>query len=401
MNQTIRPMPAKVGVGFVSQNKLNDDASIGYRYEPVGTFHNYHFTLKNFDWPVWYDRGENQKEIIDAFSPNMNKELHVGHLRQLALAASLSALFRWSKQVQFVAILGCSLGVKQRAIDSWTWWTNFVNYAPKLYYDVILPDDVILTYTQTEDGSGPSYWNGPNGPVIVKREDGRPLYAYYDLAFAEIVGPTKYITGTEQKEHFEKLDLKDKHLAMGLVLGEDGTKLKSRSGDAMLAKEAMQAIIEQLNGTPEYHREHLAWNILAWNMLHASRESNLKFEAETWSKPDAPGLYITYTNARLMSALGDDLDTYDIDSSWKFEESDLKILGICEYHRYYLQKSLENMDPAPIANYAHELARVLGNAYEKERIKDGRKGFVYAIKLGTRVLQLCMKELGMFLIDWV
>lgn len=414
---TIRPMPTKFGIGFMSETPLPDDFVGGYRYEQAGRYHNYHVTPEEWQWPVHYSRDYGAvRYVIDGFSPNLNKELHIGHLRNLAIAKALQKILQLQKP-EFVALLGASQGVKKAALTGWRWWCDFVRYYPSVYYDVLQPLDVIETREPTveevekrvidpnepgPDLTLPKLWDGPNGPVIVVRADGRPLYALYDLIFAKEVNPTHYITGHEQKEHFTSLGLGDKHLPMGLVLGEDGKKLKSRTGDAMPATEALSMIRNLLNIPDEERSMQIAWNILAWNFLRASRETNLKFEVEKWVRTESPGLYITYTYARLISALGDNrMSTYNEDEAGPPSDEDAKLLGLSDQWHYYRHKAIQQMDPAPVANYAHELARALAVAYEREKIRGGRMPFFHTIRHTTGVLWDCMTALGMFLVTQV
>lgn len=267
----IRPMLAKQGVGFYSYEKLDDEFVKGFRYENVGRYHNYHVTAERWDFPESRETPEDLR--IDGFSPNLNKSLHVGHLRNLAIANSLRHLY--GSRCELVSLMGASQGVLQTALNGLEYWKNFLGFDPTLYYDVLMPTDVIKTrpatlqeyeITDPTQGVAPQVWDGPQGPVIVIRGDGRPLYAYSELVFAETVKPTHYLTGAEQQGHFKSLGLEDKHLPMGLVLGTDGKKLKSRDGTALPATDVIERVIENLKETEL--PERVAWNILAWNFLH-------------------------------------------------------------------------------------------------------------------------------------
>lgn len=415
---TISPMTPKYGVGFTTQSPLPEEQASGYRLEVVGRFHNYHVTPARWEWPEVYPV-QHKGLIIDGFSPNMNKELHVGHLRNLAIARSLKSILRGS-DTTFVALIGCSLGVKKAALDGWKRWTNFVHYHPHVYYDVALPQDVIESREPTveevekrvidvnepgPDWALPKLWDGPNGPVIVIRADGRHLYAFHDLTFAKEVGPTHYITGHEQKGHFANLGLGDKHLSMGLVCGTDGKKLSSRNGTALLATDALEAIITQLGDMADRNTANqVAWNILVWNFLHASRGTDLKFEVEKWVRPEAPGMYASYTYARVKKALDPMGSAYFNEigkRDGEITEDDAKLLGLSEQYLYYHNKAITAMDPAPIANFAHELARALGVVYEKERIRDGRPIFAHVVRHALWRLEHCLTDLGMFLVSEV
>jgi arginyl-tRNA synthetase len=403
----LTPMPMKFGVGFVAESSLPTDLVAGYRYEQAGRYHNYHVTSEKWDWPVVLEH-DPRRYVIDGFSPNLNKELHVGHLRNLAVANSLKRILTQFSP-KFVALLGCSLGVKKMAVEGWKFWTQFVDYHPDVYHDLTLPQDVIETTKETDielHSEGAEVWDGPKGKVMVKRSDGRPLYAYYDLLFAKEVGPTHYITGHEQKEHFENLGFADKHLPMGLVLGSDGKKMKSRSGDSLSATEALSMVRACLRGLDDERGPKVAWNIAAWNFLHAARETNLKFQPEMWVRPEAPGMYITYTYARVRKALRTEyahINPSSIKNNWsgKVSEEDAKLLGLAEQYPYYHHKAVAQLDPAPVANFAHDLARALGIAYEREMIRGGRSEFVWTINHALYRLMQCMTDLGLFYIDQV
>lgn len=401
----MRPLPRKYGVGFVcdeAQPQLQ-----GYRYEQVGRYHNYHVTAKAWRWPKAYPTPFGG--IIDGFSPNLNKNLHVGHLRNLFLANAVSRI----AQMEPVALLGASLGVKRSAIDLFGQWCWYLQYNPRLFYDAALPTDIDLGLrpaTLEEAGIDsttvgvptlPLVWDGPKGPVIAVRSDGRPTYAHHDLVFAAWIKPRYYITGLEQKDHFESLGLGEKHLPMGLVLGSDGKKLKSRTGDALTAIEAVDAVKDKLRETPQ--PRELAINILIWNFLSPARESNLKFEAETWVKAESPGMHISYTLARLKSVLPqwhfmdpfpEAVEEADAHSKGA-QEIDVQLMGMAAQYAYWYNQAVVKLDPSPLANYAKDLAREISSAYHKERIEDGRDSFRGSISFAGHTLEKCMIDLGM------
>jgi len=410
-------MPANFGVGFTTSGPDNQDLDVsGYRCEKIGMHTNFHATAENWAWPNKI-KIPATKFVIDGFSPNLNKSLHVGHLRNLAIANSLSKILAVQNgrraetcdyNTKFVAMLGASLGVKKAALDGWRYWTRFLGYKPEEYFDVTLPDDIVKThFSASDDAPGGDamceptveVWNGPFGEVIVKRSDGRPLYAFHDLTFAAYVGPTHYITGHEQKEHFTSLGLGEKHLPMGLVLGVDNKKLKSRTGDALPAGQVMDMLITRLNGGEDV-KTKLAWNILAWNFLHTTREKNLKFEVESWTRPEQGGLYISYTYARAVSALGKRNQSltklYREQMQTTFTDIDVSLLGFAEQYRFYYQEAVNRLDSAPIANFAFDLAKLISQAYEKEKVDGGRRSFSQAFEHATWRLEMCMADLGMF-----
>ena len=387
------PIPISYGVGFSSPTQLLDYAN-KYREEKVGRFWNYYFTADNFVWPQ--EKEESPKLVIDGFSPNLNKTLHVGHLRNLALAHSLSRLF---PDAASVALLGASQGILSTSLDKFKEWCSFLGYKPTIYYDVLQPWDYVkcrIIEDENDPMNGCKVWDGPKSSIIVVRSDGRPTYSFYEIAFAKNVNPTHYLTGVEQSEHFEAMGMKDKHLPMGLVLGKDGKKMKSRTGDSPSAEEILAGIKDNLKETPE--PDKVAWNVLAWNFLHASRTKNVKYDPVAWTNPDAPGMYISYIYARVASAVKKLPDEFYAVYSDKYDltESDVELLGMAAYHKYYLKRSRELMDPVQLANYAQTLALRLNLAYHQEKIVDGRYGFQFAVVEALRVLRLTMNYISMF-----
>lgn len=435
----IRPISGgSYGVGFFSMERQPQYAE-KYKEVQVGRYWNYLFTPDNYTWPDMYKTV--QDYVIDGFSPNLNKSLHVGHLRQLALAKSLKSVLNChhSHKAAFVALLGASQGVYKYAQNQLQAWFDFLDYHPEVYYDVLMPRDLVeFRQVVKPDPSAMQnlpvgVYDGPKGEVIVVRSDGRPTYAFHDLAFAKLVGPTHYITGVEQKEHFESVGLGDKHLGMGLVLGADGKKLKSRDGsDEAKAESVMQEMMANLDDTcPE--KRKLAWNVLAWNFLVVARGQNVKYMPEDWTKADSAGMYITYTYARIKKALkgvnwshipparmkamklqfqpkwdeskGEDWDSEAEYAAWDknspdpqydLTDADAELLGFADSYKYYLQRSVDTLDSTHVATYAHSLARMLGKAYHAEKIQGGRYGFQFAVNDANEILRRCMWYLGMF-----
>lgn len=392
----IRPVPEQYGVGFASYERIPEYAA-SYREVQSGRYWNYFFTNTNQTFP----KGEPicKEFVIDGFSPNLNKSLHVGHLRNLATARSLSALLSAHASCKPVSLLGASQGVLSTALTGYDNWCKFVGYSPTIYYDVLQPWDFVpvrlaeekdaAAFPSDKPPTGCKVFDGPEGPVIVVRSDGRPTYGFYDLSFAASVKPTHYITGDEQTGHFKSLGLGEKHLPMGLVLGADGKKMKSRSGGSPSADEILGQIVCKLEETP--NPKELAWNVLAWNFLHAARAHVVKYDLDKWTNPDQPGLYITYTYARLHSALNNEVAVCA-----DLNEFDVSLLGFAAYCDYYERQCVDGMCVAQLANYAQALSQKLNLAYHKEKIRGGRPGFRYAVSKATEVLGRVLDLLGMF-----
>ncbi len=100
-------------------------------------------------------------------------------------------------------------------------------------------------------------------PFIIQKSDGAYLYATTDLAAIRYrINELKadkivYVTDSRQKLHFEMLfavakmakwvsdDIELLHVMFGSVLGEDGTPLKTRSGENVKLKELLDEAVER------------------------------------------------------------------------------------------------------------------------------------------------------------
>jgi len=402
----INPMPDSIGVGFTSHQPI--DIAHQYRTEQSGRYYNHHVTPQMWKWPT--QEISTEQHVIDAFSPNVNKDLHVGHLRNLALAVSLKGMFPQSK---FVAMLGYSMGEKPGALENLQQWFDFTDYHPKVYIDVDLqiPDEELEPGTGKYEGG--VVWNGCDEPVLVIRSQnhytkpGEKTYAYHDLAFNKQAAPTHIITGMEQKSHFAELGIQDKHVPMGLVLDPlTGQKMKSRSQsllcEVLSGEEAVQMVIDNIRDTS--HPKKLAWNVLAWNFLSVGRKKDVKFNVDEWTKTDSPGLYISYTAARISTALNkagylyEDIDMNDV----ALTNEDVNLLGRAEYFNYWYRMSKDKIDPSYLANFIHYIAKHLNRIYEsKEQLIGGRLGFIFSVQYTYKIFVKCMKMLGMFVLESV
>jgi arginyl-tRNA synthetase len=329
--------------------------------------------------------------VLEGFAPNLNKKLHVGHLKNLAVANALSRILQPCRPV---ALLGASLGVLPGALEELLGLFDLVGYQPRTTLDTDLPAGLVPTEPGTGEYAGCQTWQGPLGPVVLVKSDGRPTYAYHDLAYAQFVQPDWYVTGREQQGHFAALGLAGKHLAMGLVLGPDGRKVKSRGGDPLLASEAFELVLGQLEPTPEPRK--LAWNVLAYGFLQTALASSSKFDPVQMTRPSAPGMYLTFTLAKIHSALAKGGVSLEAGPPAHLTDGDVALLGLASYAGYYLHQSREEKCPALLANYLLMLAKGLANVYARQSIKDGPPGFQFAVARAFRALEQGMVTLGLF-----
>ena len=333
-----------------------------------------------------------QPIVLEGFAPNLNKQLHIGHLKNLAAANALSRILQ---PCQPTAMLGASLGIIPGALEALHALFDFVGYHPRICFDTDLSPKSVPTTSGAGQQSGCQVWQGPLGPVIVIKANGQPTYACHDLAYAQAVQPDCYITGCEQQEHFAALGLASKHLPIGLVLGPDGKKIRSSAGDPFLASAAFDAVIAQLAPTPEPRK--LAWNILAFNFLQAALASSNKFDPVQMTKPTAAGMYVSYTLAKVHSALVKGGVGRTLDGPPPcLTAGDVQLLGLAAYSAFFLRKAAAAKDPAPLANYLLSLAKGLAKVYAQQSIKNGAAGLQFAVGQAFQTLERGMIALGLF-----
>ena len=113
-------------------------------------------------------------------------------------------------------------------------------------------------------------------PFIIQKSDGAYLYATTDLAALRYrvnelkVNAIIYVTDARQKLHFEMLfavgkkagwvseNLKLSHVMFGTVLGEDGSPLKTRSGENVKLRELLDEAIERAMSVVEEKNPELS-----------------------------------------------------------------------------------------------------------------------------------------------
>lgn len=398
MSSDIRPVSLDEGVGFFSDEQLPKKISQGYCEERVDSGYKYYFTGENWQWPT-SEISLMPFHIIDAFSPNLNKELDINHLRQLSLATSLYDILA---NCRFVALLGTSLGVVEQYQQALVDWLKFVGYSPQLFYEKLLPHDLpVGTYKACSGKYEGCYClAGPKGPIILIGSDKRHTYAFHDLVFAKIAKPTFYIASKHHKKHFELLGFGSKHLIIGNVLDFNGKKLKSRDGELPTAMEAMQCVIDRLKEASDPRR--LAWNVLVWNFLNCPRDKPVFFDPDLWTKSNNPGIKISKVYSELWTVLNkisNPRSEVEKPLAKYITDTDLQLLGLSEYYWHWRGLVVSSLDPLPLTNFTSELANLISVAFHEESLEGGRGAFKFAMYYAGHTLQHCMESLGMFLLE--
>ncbi len=324
-------------------------------------------------------------KYFDGFSPNLNKDLHIGHLSNLILAKSLQKIGIGENTI---AILGDTLEGsvdKEDALTKYKLYLKKYNYIiDNIYFasEQILKNDILI------DGEGE--WLGckvfdlGEDKIVGIKSTGATSYFYQDVALQQYLNmPTLYLTGYEQNNHFEQLGKLFPHIqhkGLGLVL-IDGKKMSSSEGNVIFMEDILTILKDKFSGD-----ENLAWNVICGQILKYGLESNKDVKLSQISDVKlSQGLYISYTMARMFSA---GIEKSNVDS---FHSKKLN---------YLLFKSKYLLQPNVLFEGVVDLCKEINSLYVTHIIKDNddnKKMFQILVD----DLILGVNKLGMFIIDKV
>ena len=282
----------------------------------------------------------------------------------------------------------------------------------------------------------PGDWVNRDGdplPLIIRKRDGGYNYATTDLAC--ISDRTKrlnaddliYVVGAEQKQHFEMVFASARkggligdrhtatHVSFGLVLGPDGGKLKSRSGEAIRLLDLLNEAIERasvavLERNPDISREDL--RILARSIgIGAVKYSDLKSDRTKdyifdWDKmlsfEGETGPYIQYAHARINSILNKERHSQGGTEVTSFElssEHEMKLAREVLKYPEAVDHALADLAPSRICKHLHKMSQAFGSFYENcpvltenKEIRDQR---IELCRITGRILEHGLNLLGM------
>jgi len=262
-------------------------------------------------------------------------------------------------------------------------------------------------------------------PFIIQKSDGAYLYATTDLAAIRYrlnelrADKIIYVTDARQKLHFEMLfsvarmagwvsdDIELVHVTFGSVLGEDGTPLKTRSGENVKLKELLDEAVERAGSVveeknPDFDRDKkgeiakaVGIGAVKYADFSNNRTSDYIFSFDKMLAMDgntAP--YMQYAYARIKS-IERKAQSRDVDIETELANlKTLKRLSLTEPAEIDLAKHLSRYGeaveataadyrPNYLTGYLYELAQKFSAFYTNcPVLKAGRE------KRGTRLL-LC------------
>lgn len=320
-------------------------------------------------------------EYVDGFSPNLNKDLHIGHLSNLVIANAFQKLGVGNK---FIAILGDTLKGK---VNKETALEKYKSYCKDFDYKVSdiffaskmeLKNQSLLKNGQGDYSNTKIFEIGDEKIVGVKGS-GNTSYFYQDVALAEHLNKsTLYLTGFEQDNHFNSLNKlfpHTNHIGLGLVM-LNGQKMSSSLGNVLYLEDFINELLPQFNNNIQ-----LVYNILAGQILKSKPNQIKSIDSKLISNPkQSLGLYLSYTLASVKSC------GVGVTEITNYKSQKLQVAHI---------KSIQNLDPSILFGELHNHAKSIMKLKEELFIKDNDEN----IKLFSELisdLEFGMNNLGMF-----
>lgn len=326
-------------------------------------------------------------KYIDGFSPNLNKNLHVGHFSNLIIANALQKLGIGEK---FIAIFGDTLEGNVKPEDA---LQNYEKHCKNFKYNVddyyfasmmdTLQNESLLTDGEGEY-EGVKIFDLGDEKLVGIKSNGSTTYFFQDVVLAEWLNDsTLYLTGVEQDNHFKalkKLFPQTNHLGLGLVL-LDGKKMSSSEGNVIYMEDFINDLMSKFNNDIK-----LVYNIIAGQILKSTPKSNKSIDSNLISNPRLSlGLYLSYTMAHIKSC---GVETLPINNYFSKE---LQFFDI---------KSKTNLSPNILFDALVKHCKKINSLYETNYIKNNDENKKLFSNLISD-LELGMNRLGLFSINKV
>jgi arginyl-tRNA synthetase len=254
------------------------------------------------------------------------------------------------------------------------------------------------------------------------------LAALYHRTQVENADWIIYVTDTSQKSHFDAIfdagrragwldnGKRVDHVGFGLVTGEDGKRLRTRSGETVKLKDllmeaknrSLQQFLSREVDSQGENLESAALNLGVGAVKYADLRNNLStnytfsFERMLDMKGNT-AVYLQYTIVRMKSIIqrANDtdvgIDTENVDEI-KFKTPQERALLL---HLLKFDDTLDNMInelmPSKICDYAYTLCVLFNNFYAECKIFGGSEGInrVLTCRLALSTLETCFRIIGL------
>jgi arginyl-tRNA synthetase len=322
----------------------------------------------------YFNYYEEYSTIIDAFSPNRNKDLHIGHLSNLVIGNAISKLIN----ITPTYMLNSVPDIKDINVFKTNLLFNQINFKPTPFVPIIsegylLFDNIIPRLIDGTD----SYINTKcivvdNEKKVCIKNNGDFTYLLEDMCLLEKVSITCskkiiYVTGSEQASHFEflkkysnfyNLNVEIEHVKCGLI-SISGEKMSSRKGNVILIEDYIEHVSELFN-----NNHKIAWNVIAGKILESSPQTAKNIHYDTLNNPkNSTGLYLTYTLIRIKNAFDKNNDTLPS----KFKNIPLLCNTKTAILSFVIAQAGKTRQPQKLLNYLRNTASELNSMYSNTK----------------------------------
>lgn len=283
--------------------------------------------------------------------------------------------------------------------------------------------------------------NGDPLPLIVQKSDGGYNYATTDLACLKYrINEDKatriiYVTDAGQANHFTQVfqvakkanfipdNVELTHVPFGLVLAEDGKKIKTRSGETIRLKDLLDEAVEGARKDLENRlvaesrnedesfinqvSKIVGLSAVKYADLSQNRTTDYKFSYEKMlalQGNTAPYLLYAYVRVQGISRKGDiNLDNVTIDKMILQEETELILAKHLLQLDYVIKEVEKELLPNRLCLYLFELSQKFNQFYDQcpilqaeEKIKLSR---LILADLTAKVIKLGLSLLGISVLE--
>ena len=244
-------------------------------------------------------------------------------------------------------------------------------------------------------------------PLIVQKADGGYNSATTDLAAVRYrvqeLGANRilYVIDHGQSQHMAMVfavarkagwlpdDVEAVHIPFGLVLGEDGKRLRTRSGDSVALKSLLDEAEERgralarEHGAPEETGEHLGLSALRYAELSHNRMTNYVFSFDKMvSLEGNTAPYLLYAYARIngiarkvIRDVGGDFPV----TARPLDDAERALAKLLADFPDVVDRAMAEYQPSDVTEYLFSLSQEFNRFYERARVVD--HGEVNALRL--------------------
>ncbi|HEX8122435.1 MAG TPA: arginine--tRNA ligase [Solirubrobacteraceae bacterium] len=260
-------------------------------------------------------------------------------------------------------------------------------------------------------------------PLIIQKADGGYNYATTDLAAVRHrVGQgcdrMLYVVDHGQAQHFDMVfavarragwlpeGVECRHIPFGLVLGEDGKRLRTRSGDSIPLKALLDQAEERgrrlavEHDAPAEVGEHLGLSAIKYAELAHNRMTNYVFSFDKMVSLEgntAPYMLYAYARIRGIVDRASGSAPAEGSDSGPLDDAERPLAKLLADFPDVVDRAMAEYQPSDVTEYLFALSQEFNRFYERARVVD--EGVVDALRLRlceatARTLQTGLGLLG-------